>query len=142
MRRVTGEDEVEALVSLHRAAFGTDNMAIEERLAIIRAPNYAPDLDLVAIAPNGELCAFCNFEFEEGKKQTGTTDPIGTHQHYQRLGLGRAILSAGLRSIQVRGAVIAKLGTSSENIPMQKLAERVGFFCVSENLWFSKKISR
>jgi hypothetical protein len=52
MRHVTSEDEVEALVSLHRATFGTDNMTIEERLAIMRAPNYAPDLDLVAIAPN------------------------------------------------------------------------------------------
>jgi ribosomal protein S18 acetylase RimI-like enzyme len=142
MRCVTGEDEVKALVSLHRAAFGTDNMTIEERLAIMRAPNYTPDLDLVAISPNGELCAFCICGIEEGEKQTGTTDPIGTHQHYQRLGLGKAILSAGLHSIQVRGAVIAKLGTSSENIPMQKLAERVGFVCVSENLWFSKKISR
>ena len=142
MRCVTGEDEVEALVSLHRAAFGTDNMTIEERLAIMRALNYAPDLDLIALAPNGELCAFCICGIEEGEKQAGTTDPIGTHQHYQRLGLGKAILSAGLRSIQVRGAVIAKLGTSSENIPMQKLAERMGFVCVSENLWFSKKISR
>jgi ribosomal protein S18 acetylase RimI-like enzyme len=137
---VTGENEVEALVSLHRSAFGTENMTVEERLAIMRAPNYVPELDLVVLAPNRELCAFCICRFEEGDDHTGYTDPIGTHLCYKRMGLGKALLSAGLRSIQQRGAIIAKLGTSSENIPMQKLAERVGFVCVSENLWFSKEV--
>ena len=117
-------------------------MTVEERLAIMRAPNYVPDLDLVVTAPNGELCAFCICGFDEDDPQTGYTDPIGTHQRYQRLGLGKAILSAGLHSIQQRGALVAHLGTSSENIPMQKLAERVGFVCVSESLWFSKEVSK
>jgi len=140
LRPATGEDEVKALVDLFRAAFGTEKMTVEERLAIMRAPNYVPDLDLVVTAPNGELCAFCICGFDEDDPQTGYTDPIGTHQRYQRLGLGKAILSAGLHSIHQRGALVAQLGTSSENIPMQKLAERVGFVCVSENLWFSKEV--
>jgi ribosomal protein S18 acetylase RimI-like enzyme len=141
IRSVTGENEVDALVALHRAAFGTDNMTVEERLAIMRAPQYVPDLDLVAVAPNGDLSAFCICGFDESDTQIGFTDPIGTHSRYQRLGLGKAILSAGLRAIKERGATVAKLGTSSENLPMQRLAERCGFTCVSENLWFSKKVS-
>ena len=141
MRCATGESEVEALVALHRAAFGTDNMTVEERLAIMCAPEYAPDLDLVAVAPNGDLSAFCICGFDEGDDQTGYTDPIGTHPRYQRLGLGKAIVSAGLRALKERGATVAKLGTSSENLSMQKLAERLGFTCISESLWFSKKVS-
>ena len=139
IRSVTGEGEVDALVSLHRAAFGTDNMTVEERLAIMRAPNYAPSLDLVAVAPNGDLSAFCICGLEQ--EQIGYTDPIGTHPRYQKLGLGKAIISAGMRAIKVRGATIVKLGTSSQNIPMQRLAKRCGFTCVAENLWFSKKVS-
>lgn len=141
LRSVTGENEVDALVALHRAAFGTENMTIEERLAIMRAPAYVPELDFVIVAPNGELSAFCICGFEEDDEQIGYTDPIGTHPNYQRLGLGKAIVSAGLRAIQSRGATIAKVGTSSTNTPMQKLAERMGFVCVSESLWFSKKVS-
>ena len=143
LRSVTGESEVEALVALHRAAFGTKNMTVEERLAIMRAPQYIPDLDFVAIAPNGDLSAFCicGFEEDDDDEQIGFTDPIGTHPNYQRLGLGKAIVSAGLRAIQSRGATVAEVGTSSTNIPMQKLAERMGFVCVSESLWFSKKVS-
>ena len=138
IRSVAGEDEVNALVSLHRAAFGTDNMTVEERLAIMRAPNYAPSLDLVAVAPNGDLSAFCICGFDEDG--TGSTDPIGTHPNYQRLGLGKAIVTEGLRALQNRGAKIAKTGTSSQNVPMQKLAERLGFVCVAESLWFSKAV--
>lgn len=139
IRSVTGEGEVDALVSLHRAAFGTDNMTVEERLAIMRSPNYAPSLDLVAVAPNGELSAFCICSLDENG--TGYTDPIGTHPNYQRLGLGKAIVSSGLRMLKDRGAMAAKTGTSSQNVPMQKLAERLGFVCVAEQMWFSKKVS-
>jgi mycothiol synthase len=141
VRFVTGESEVEALVALHRAAFGTDNMTVEERLAIMRAPQYIPDLDFVAVAPNDDLSAFCICGLREGDNKIGFTDPIGTHPNYQRLGLGKAIVSAGLRALQERGATVAELGTSSTNIPMQKLAERMGFVCFSESLWFSKKVS-
>jgi ribosomal protein S18 acetylase RimI-like enzyme len=107
----------------------------------MRAPQYVPDLDFVAVAPNDDLSAFCICGFDESNEQIGFTDPIGTHPNYQRLGLGKAIVSAGLRAIQSRGATVAELGTSSTNIPMQKLAERLGFACTSESLWFSKKVS-
>jgi len=142
VRCATGESEVEALVTLHRAAFGTDNMTVEERLAIMRAPQYVPELDLVAIAPNGELSAFCICGFEDDDQQmVGYTDPIGAHPRYQKIGLGKAIVSAGLQALKERGATVAELGTSSENLPMQKLAERLGFVCIAESLWFSKKVS-
>jgi ribosomal protein S18 acetylase RimI-like enzyme len=140
-RPATGENEVDALVALHRAAFRTENMTVEERLAIMRAPTYVPELDLVVIAPNGELSAFCICELEkDSQPRIGFTDPIGTHPHYQRLGLGKAIISIGLRALKARGATVAELGTSSQNLPMQKLAERLGFVCSAENLWFSKKV--
>lgn len=139
LRSATGEDEVEALVSLHRLAFGSDHMTVEERLAIMRAPGYAPDMDLLAVAPDGEPAAFCICGMEG--PATGYTDPIGAHPKYQRLGLGKAILSAGLRALKTRGATLAEIGTSSQNLPMQRLAERCGFTRVSEDLWFSKKLS-
>ena len=141
VRCVRGESEVEALVALHRAAFGTEHMTVEERIAIMHAPNYVPELDLVAVGPDGELSAFCICELEgEGETKVGFTDPVGTHPRYWRLGLGRAILGAGLRALKERGAVRAELGTSSANISMQRLAEHMGFACVAENLWFSKEV--
>jgi len=142
LRCAAGEVEVHALVDLHRAAFGTDNMTVEERLAIMRAPSYIPELDLLLTTPLGELCAFCICSLSGDDSHTGFTDPIGVHRDYQKRGLGKAILGAGLLSLQQRGATTAKLGTSSHNLPMQRLAESLGFTCVSEKLWFSRSIDR
>lgn len=141
MRCVTGRDKVEQLVTLHRAAFGTDNMTVEERLAMMSAPHYVPELDLVAVAPNGELAAFCVCGFDDPDRKMGYTDPIGTHPSYQRSGLGKALVSAGLIALKNAGADTARLGTSSENSAMQKLAGELGYVCVAEQLWFSKVIS-
>ena len=138
LRCIKGEDEVENLVTLHRAAFGTENMTVEERLAIMRAPQYERELDLLTIAPNGELAAFCICGIEDAN--IGYTDPIGVHKNYQRLGLGKAMLNAGLQKLKQKGIEHAELGTSSENIAMQKLATAMGFVVVSESLWFSKKV--
>ena len=141
IRCVKGRDEAWQLVDLHRAAFGTNNMTIEYRLAMMSTPQYIQEMDLVAVAPNNELAAFCVCGFDDPEKKIGTTDPIGTHPSYQGIGLGKAITSAGLIALKNAGANTVRLGTSSENIAMQRLAIALGFVCVSEKLWFSKAVS-
>ena len=138
LRCAAGEAEVEALVELHRAAFGTLNMTVEERLAIMRAPGYERELDLLAVSPDGELAAFCICSLEG---LVGYTDPIGVRPRYHRMRLGKAIVTAGMKMLQGRGAQSVELGTSSENLAMQGLAESLGFEVVSERLWFSKTIT-
>ena len=140
LRPVQGEAEVEDLVALHRAAFGTEHMTVEERLAIMRAPLYEPELDRVAVAPGGELAAFCICGFVDDRREVGYTDPVGTHPRYQRRGLGKAMVSAGLRALRDRGARTAEVGTGSENLPMQRLAAATGFSLVSESVWFSRTV--
>lgn len=141
IRCVNGKDEVEQLVALHRAAFGTNHMTVEYRLAMMNTPQYRKELDLVVVTPGDELAAFCVCGFDDPDKKIGYTDPIGTHRSYQRMGLGKAVVSAGLFALRNAGANTVRLGTSSENVAMQKLAGTLGFMRVSEKLWFSRKIS-
>jgi len=141
IRCVKGKDEVEQLVALHRAAFGTNSMTAEYRLAMMSTPQYIQKMDLVAVTPNDELAAFCVCGFDDQDKKLGYTDPIGTHPSHQRIGLSKALTSAGLITLKNAGANTVRLGTSSENIAMQKLANALGFVCVSEKLWFSKAVS-
>ncbi len=118
-------------------------MTAARRLAIMRAPTYERVLDLVAVAPDGELAAFCICSVEEpaGAKTVGFTDSIGTHPRYRRHGLAKALVTAGLRLLRQRGVATAELGTSSANKPMRRLAEALGFGRASEKLWFSKKVA-
>jgi ribosomal protein S18 acetylase RimI-like enzyme len=145
IRSVAGESEIEALVALHRAAFGTDHMTIEERRAMMSGPDYDPTLDLVAVAPDGRLAGFCvcGISVEENAvtgRNEGYTDPIGVHADFQKKGLARALLLTGLRLLRERAVDYAVLGTSSENAAMQAVAQSVGFRVECSKVWFSKQV--
>ena len=140
-RSVNDLDSIESLVDLHQAAFGTKQMTVEYRTAMMNAPQYQPELDLVAVAPDGSLCALCICGFYDDSKATGYTDPIGTHPHHQHKGVAKALVSTGMAILAKSGARIVEFGTSSENAAMQQLAASLGFTCVAEKLWFSKETS-
>jgi ribosomal protein S18 acetylase RimI-like enzyme len=130
---------------LHRAAFGTNNMTLESRQAMMGLANYDPELDLVAVAPDGALAAYVfgsynREEMELSGLKTGFTDPVATHPKYRRRGLSRALLLESLRRLKQRGLETARLGTSSANIAMQKTAQSVGY-CVVDQAWhYCKKL--
>ena len=145
IRSVTGPAELDALVALHRAAFGTDNMTVQERRAMISGPDYRRELDLVAVAPNDQLAGFCvcGIAVEENAatgRSEGYTDPIGVHPDFQRQGLARALLLTGLKLLHECGLAYAALGTSSENVAMQAAARSAGFQLESTKVWFAKSL--
>lgn len=147
IRHVDGEHEVEALVALHRAASGTENLTVEERLAWMRVPEYDPELDLLALGPDGIFAAYCMCSISQEEnartgRNEGYTDPVATHPGFQRHGLARALLLTGLRLLKQRGMETAVLGTSSENVAMQQAARAVGFRVQSTALWFEKRVPR
>lgn len=148
IRHVQGEQEVTALVALHRAAFGTEYMTPEERLAMMRVPEYEAELDLVVVAPpSGQLAAYClcgisQEENERTGRREGFTDPVATHPDFQRRGLARALLLTGLRKLQERGIDTAVLGTCSDNEPMLRTAQSVGFRVQTTTCWFSRSVIR
>ncbi len=145
LRHIEGEHEVEALVALHRAAFGTQYLTVERRLSWMRRPAYDPALDLVAVTSNGTLAAYvlCSISEEENAltgQHVGYTDPVATHPKFQRKGLARALLLTGLHLLKQRGMKTARLGTGNWNEAMQKTAESVGYRAVSTPLFFEKSV--
>jgi len=147
IRHAAGEQEATALVALHRAAFGTVTMTVEERLAMMRAPEYEAELDLLAVAPDGRLAAYCMCLISQEEnartgRNEGYTDPVATHPDFQRRGVAKALLLTGLQQLKQRGIATAVLGTSSENAAMLRTAQAVGFCVQATTLWFSKPVSQ
>ena len=140
IRPIAGNHEAGAVAAMHRAAFGTEYMTTENRLVIMNTSGYDPSLDLLAIAPNGEIAAYCSCSVND-QTRIGMTDPVATHPKYQRMGLSRALLLTGMRLLKERGMASAHLGTSGENIAMQRTAESVGFTIEYKTIWFSKKVN-
>jgi len=77
-----------------------------------RAPLYRRDLDLVAVAPDGELAAFCTLWFDDATR-TAAFEPVGTHPAHQRRGLGKALMAEGLRRVRDLGATLCTVGSYS-----------------------------
>ena len=70
------------------------------------APLYRRDLDLVAIAPSGEVAAFTTIWYDDVTR-CGYFEPVGTRPEHQRCGLARSILSEGMRRLKGVGATQA-----------------------------------
>jgi GNAT superfamily N-acetyltransferase len=80
---------------------------------IQRVPLYRRDLDIVAVAPDGELVAFCTVWFDDVTR-TAVFEPVGTHPNHQKRGLGKAVMSEGLRRAGKLGATLATVSSYSE----------------------------
>lgn len=70
------------------------------------APLYRRDLDLVAIAPDGAVAAFCTLWFDDVTR-SALFEPVATIPAHQRRGLARALLIEGMRRVQRMGATLA-----------------------------------
>jgi GNAT superfamily N-acetyltransferase len=75
-----------------------------------RVPLYRRDLDLLAVAPHGELAAFCTVWFDDVTR-TAVFEPVGTHPAHQKRGLGKALMTEGLRRAQRLGATLATVSS-------------------------------
>jgi ribosomal protein S18 acetylase RimI-like enzyme len=129
IRSLAGEDEVDAYVAAHCAAFGTANMTAEWRRRTLRDPRYVSGLDLVAIAPDGAIVGFCVYWITPSLagRRVAQVEPMGILPAYQGQGLGRALLTEGLRRARAHGAEQMHVNAESYNGASRKAYEAVGF---------------
>ncbi len=76
------------------------------------APLYRRDLDIVAVAPDGAIAAFCTIWFDDVTR-SAYFEPVATVPAHQRRGLGKAVLTEGLRRLQRMGCTMALVGGSN-----------------------------
>ena len=77
-----------------------------------RVPLYRRDLDLVVVAPDGTFAAFCTVWLDDFTR-TAVFEPVGTHPDHQQRGLGKALMTEGLRRAQALGATLATVSSYS-----------------------------
>jgi mycothiol synthase len=77
------------------------------------APLYRRDLDVVAVAPDAAIAAFCTVWFDDATR-SAMVEPLGVVPAHRRKGLARAVLTDGLRRVQRLGADLAFVGGHSE----------------------------
>ena len=120
------EAEIEQRVAVQRAAFESTWMTAERHARVRHSPTYRPELDIVAVAPDGEFAAFALLWLDEVNR-LGVFEPLGVAVAYQRLGLGRAVMAEGLRRLAALGARVACVETGLDNHAARRLYEATGF---------------
>lgn len=137
VRPLQGESEISVWLDLHMAAHPDGQLDEEYRRAMMAVPDYRQDLDYVMVSPEGALVAYCvgTMERQPDGSFVGYTDPVAVHPDWHGKGLGKAIMRFCMRHLIDEGASLIEVMTSSENLPMQRLAESVGFSLVEENIW-------
>jgi mycothiol synthase len=103
--------DCQQLADLLNAAFGrTFHNPWEYQNFTRRAPSFRPELDLVAVAPDGTFAAYVGIPYDEANR-LGIFEPVCTHPDHLRRGLARALMTEGLLRLWKIGAQEAIVGT-------------------------------
>jgi len=142
VRSLGDEDELPARSWLSWRAFhpsspDSEYQGWEWYRSLQKAPLYRRDLDLVAVAPDGELAAFTTIWFDDVTR-TGAFEPVGTSPEHRRLGLARAVMGEGLHRLKKLGATMAYVGSWNE--ATHKLYGSLGFTEYVVNCGWVKEI--
>lgn len=139
LRHMAGEVELAARVAIHRAAFAPSQMSEAKHRAVMQAPTYRPDLDLVAVAPDGSLAAFA-LVWYDATSRLGLFEPVGCHPDHQRRGLATALLYEGLRRLDHLGAQVAYVNSGGPTDPGAHLYQSAGFTEIDRNYGWEKSL--
>ena len=94
--------------------------------AVRAAPGFLPDLDLVAVAPDGTIAAYCICWYDPVNR-IGEFEPVGARERFRRQGYGLALMHEGLRRLQDLGAQEVIVLSSATNAASYGLYSRSGF---------------
>lgn len=151
LRHLAGEHEAEAWVAMFNESFidhwNHHPMTVEEFRYARALPHYQAEQDLIAIAPDGTFAAFCyclidSTENARTGRNEGWIRVLGTRRSFRRIGLGRAMLLAGLHRLKADGAETAVLGVDAANpTGALRLYEEAGFHRIHTFISYGKEVS-
>jgi GNAT superfamily N-acetyltransferase len=107
---------------------------VEERLG--RCPLYDPELDLAIEAVDGRVAGYSLYWFDP-VTSVGLVEPVRVEAEYQRRGLARAMLTAGIDRLAALGAQRVKVSYRTE--PAGALYQDLGFQPTSTTTWYEAR---
>jgi hypothetical protein len=149
VRNLQGLHEVEARVSVHRAAFAPSRMTVAKHRAVMASPMYRLDFDLVVEAPGwpegaplaDEGCtdspcfaAYTIVWYDEANRW-GVFEPVGCRPEFQRRGLASAVMIEGMHRLRALGATHATVGAHGGSPGAKTYSALGGYLAQQYDLW-------
>ncbi|MEO6862682.1 MAG: GNAT family N-acetyltransferase [Microcoleus sp.] len=150
LRLFPGEQDAAAWVELYNQSFidhwNHHDLTVEKFKHELTQATYRNDLDLLAVAADGTFAAFCCGGISPEKcDRTGRNEGwiiiLGTRRGFRKLGLGRAMLLAGLQRLKAAGVETAIIGVDTAN-PCGALGlyESAGFHKIRDLISYIKDV--
>jgi GNAT superfamily N-acetyltransferase len=118
--------DAQQIADLLNASFNrTFHNALEYQQFTRNATCFHPELDLVAVAPDGRFAAYVGVPYDEFNKR-GIFEPVCTHPDHRQKGLAKALMQQGLRQLKAWGAIDVVVETG-DMIPANHLYNSLGF---------------
>lgn len=126
VRAVDIDQDLEDRVAIHREVWDPSRFSVTSYAAVRAAPGFLPELDLVAVAPDGTIAAYCICWYDP-LNRIGEFEPVGARDCFRRQGYGLALMHEGLRRFQDLGAQEVIVLSSATNAASYGLYSRSGF---------------
>ncbi|NJL65504.1 MAG: GNAT family N-acetyltransferase [Methylacidiphilales bacterium] len=126
MRNFRGAEDLQPIVDLINVCDRFDNLDDGASVTELKS-----ELDEPSVDKNSDRIG----------KKVGFIEVLGTRRNYRRMGLGKAMLLAGLQRLQDKGIEFARLGVDADNPNgALQLYESVGFTKQLTKMAFFKDI--
>ena len=99
------DEDYEKYLEVQSSVFGHMRHMTKKRYDLYRrASFYNEELDIVAVAPNGEFAAFCTGRIDPVSK-IAELEPVGTHPDHRKKGLAKVVILECLKRLEKSGYV-------------------------------------
>ena len=150
LRQFPGEQDTEAWVEMFNQSFidhwNHEDLTVDKFKHELTKPDHRNDLNLIAVAGDGTFVAFCYCHISQKQNdRTGRNEGwigyLGTRRGFRKIGLGRAMLLAGLHRLKAAGVATAILGVDAENLSgALRLYESAGFHNFHDSISYVKDV--
>ncbi len=119
--------DYDQLALLIRRVFGHGDYFTSEILEWLASCSfYKKDLDLVVVTPEDIIASFCTFRLDPTSRII-SLEPMGTNPDYRGLGLGKAILSEGIKRSMKYDPPFFYIDGAANNPAANRLYDATGF---------------
>ncbi|MCC6792511.1 MAG: GNAT family N-acetyltransferase [Thermomicrobiales bacterium] len=136
--RAVQEHELTDRVEAHRDVWAPSKITLESYKQLRASPGYNPELDIVAVAPDGGIAAYAICWHDEIDR-SGEFEPVGAREAFRGRGLTKAVLLEAMHRLQALGCETAYVFTTEDRVPAVNLYRSAGFDLV--NRWHSYRRS-
>ncbi len=125
LRAVELETDVHQVVAVNNRSRAGPSLTDATFRAMVDSPMYRRELNLVALAADSTVAAFCTVWYDD-RNRFGLFEPVGCEPHHRRRGVTQALMTEAMRRLQRLGATYALVASAATNEAANRLYDSLG----------------